>query len=191
MLFPFLIFQIHPAENSKMQRSPGAVCNLHTIVETTTRLHSLRMQLQFHPMRTRQTPPHLHKIGSLGLMHYLAALFFFPSSSPPISGLAILLWQINSHPPRRQPCPLVLIHHTPNARIISFQQGRIHPLSLGVLEILLSLRNLLCHCGLMIAAIGGGVERAANTLLNWGGRRERPMRDFTQNGPVQRSNVGW
>lgn len=126
---------------------------------------------------------------SLGLMHlaykptyYQAALF-----SLPLSRLAIIfLWQIDPHPPRRQPCPLILIHHTPNARIISFQQGRIHPLSRGVSEIFLSLCNLLCHCGLMVAAIGGGRggERAANALLNWGGRRERPLRDFAYNGPV-------
>lgn len=30
----------------------------------------------------------------------------------------------------------------------------------------------------------GGGERAADALLDLGGRRERPMRDFAQNGPV-------
>lgn len=45
----------------------------------------------------------------------------------------------------------------------------------------------------MVTAIGreGGGERAADALLDLGGRRERPMRDFAQDGPVQRSDVGW
>lgn len=156
-------------------------------------------------MRTRQSP---QQNGSLGLMHLAhkpthysvpSRAFLFSSFSlpfpPSLSRLAIIfLWQIYPHPPRRQPCPLILIHHTPNARIISFQQGRIHPLSRGVSEIFLCLCNLLCHCGVMITAIGGGREggeRAADALLDRGGRRERPMRDFAQNGPVQRSDVGW
>lgn len=37
-------------------------------------------------------------------------------------------------------------------------------------------------------AIGGGegegCERVADALLDLGGRRERPTRDFAQNGPV-------
>ena len=53
-----------------------------------------------------------------------------------------LLGKFHTNPPGRQTNPLFLVHR--HARIVSLQQGNIHPLSLCILKILLARLDLPC-----------------------------------------------
>ena len=115
---------------------------------------------RFHAIKV----PHLHSYqmwenGRQGIPSDYCLLLFSP-----------FLGQIHSYSPCRQSHPFLLIHsHT---WVVPLQKCNVHSLRLHVLNILFCFFDLMRCCAV-------GRERFANTLLDWRGRRERAMWEFS------------